>query len=813
MDPDRGDRPTGDRPTKVLVVRCGALRARGSRRCQAPAGPGRLVHMRSSLRWWSLLLVGCAAGPSPVDPALAPVAADLAPFVARQLREMEVPGACVAVLDVDPATGAERIWAEGFGVLRPDGPPMPARAVHRVASISKLFTATAAMVLVERGQLDLDAPVQRYLPGFAPRNPFDVPVTLRALLGHRAGIVREGPVGHYFDPSQPTLQATVASLNDTELVFAPGSAFKYSNPGVGVVGEVVARATGKPFEVALRELVLEPLGLRDSDFAPRADLVARQARGVMWTYDGRAIPTPEFAFGFGPAANLRSTVTDLVRFARSWFPSATRGVLSPQALQRMWQPADGTARGCGLGFFVRDFAGHRQVGHDGAVYGFASALRALPDDGIAVAVVCTKDFANEVAESIAARALAAALAARRGEVLPPPGFPVAVGVAAARSLAGLWLCGENWVELKERGGELFYDPNLGVRTRLRRAADGALVADDPLGCGGVRRLTMLSNGNPHDGECEYVRDDRAPGAPPPELLPLLGEYGWEHDALIVYEDRGRLGVLIEWVVRDLPEREGPDRYRFLPGLYGGDRLVFERDAAGGVVAAVVGGARFPRRPDPARSFRIVQRRPLAELRGPAAHAVLPAAPAGALPSDLVDLAALDPTLQVQLRYATADNFLGEPVYPADARARLQRPAAEALVRAQRALGAQGLGLVVLDAYRPWSVTKLFWDATPPAQREFVADPDKGSRHNRGCAVDLTLCDLATGQSIEMPSDYDEFTPRAYPDYPGGSSRQRHYRELLRRTMEAEGFAVYAREWWHFDYRGWQRYAVLDEPLR
>ncbi len=758
--------------------------------------------------------VGAPPSPPPQDPALARVAADLGPFVERQLREMRVPGCCVAVLDVDPVTGQSHRWASGYGTSRLDpAAVMPADAVHRVASISKLFADTAAMVLVERGWLDLDAPVQRYLPDFAPQNPFGAPVTLRHLMGHRAGIVRESPVGHYFDASEPGLSATVASLNDTALVHAPGSNFKYSNPAIGVVGEVVARVTKQPFEAAVRELVLVPLGLRDSDFAPRADLVARTADGVMWTYDGRTIPTPTFAFGYAPAANLRSTVMDLVEFAHSWFPDASPRVLKPATQAAMWELPPGVERGCGLGFFVQQFEGHRQVGHDGAVYGFASALRALPEQGLAVAVVCTKDFANEVAEAIADRAMSAALANRRGEALPPPAFPVAVGVAAARELAGHYLAGVDHVELLERDGELVYDPEVGVRTRLRRAADGALIADDPLAIGGGRRLTVLPNGNPHDGEVEYVRDETMPEPPPAELLPLLGEYGWDHNVLVVYEAHGQLGVLIEWVVRDLPVREGPNRYRFPPGMYRGDQLVFENDAQGRVVAAVVGGARFPRRADPPEGgFRIAPQRPIEELRTEAATAVPPAQPADLLPTELVDLATLEPSLQFDLRYATANNFLGTQVYPA-AIAKLQRPAAEALVRVHRRLAGQGLGLRIFDAYRPWSVTKVFWDATPPALRHFVADPSQGSRHNRGCAVDLTLYELATGAPVEMPSDFDEFTPRAYPDYPGGTTRQRHCRELLRRAMAAEGFAVYEHEWWHFDYRDWRRYPVGNEPLR
>ena len=757
-----------------------------------------------------LVLAACATS-APQHPALRAVADDLTTYIERQLREMGIPGATIAVLDVDPRTGEERLWARGYGEFAPGQGAMPADAVGRVASISKLFTDTAAMVLVQRGQLELDVPVQSYLPEFAPQNPFGAPVTLRALMGHRAGIVREPPVGHYFDPTAPSLQSTVASLNETALVHAPGTTYKYSNPGIGVVGEVVARVTGKPFEDAVRELVLDPLQLHDSDFAPRPDLLARKAHGIMWTYDGRAIPTPEWPFGYSPAANLYSTALDLVHFARSWMPDATTRVLDPVTQSSMWELPEGLDRGCGLGFFVSPFDGERMVRHGGAVYGFASTLQALPFQGLAVAVIVTKDFANEVSEAIADHALRSALANRRNEVLPPPAFPAPLGIESARKLAGHYRCGENWVELKERDGDLYYDPNIGVRTRLRRAADGALIADDPLGVGGARRLVILPNGNPHDGEVEYVRDDTPPPAPPDELLPLLGEYGWDHDVLVVYEDRGQLAVLIEWVVRDLPERVGPDHYRFLPGMYGGDQLVFERDGAGKVTAAVVGGARFPRRPDPDANFRITPVGDIATLRAAARLATPPTQPAGLRAFDLVDLRTVHPTIRFDIRYATTNNFLGTQVYERPI-AKMQRPAAEALGRVHEKLAAQGLGLCIFDAYRPWFVTKVFADATPASMQHFVADPRQGSRHNRGCAVDLTLHDLRTGEVIEMPSGFDEFTERAYPDYPGGTTRQRHYREVLRRAMQAEGFTVYEHEWWHFDFADWREYPVGNEPL-
>jgi len=177
-------------------------------------------------------------------------------------------------------------------------------------------------------------------------------------------------------------------------------------------------------------------------------------------------------------------------------------------------------------------------------------------------------------------------------------------------------------------------------------------------------------------------------------------------------------------------------------------------------------------------------------------------------ADLIELIKLDNTIKLDIRYATANNFVGRAVYT-EARAFLQRPAAEALVRVHKKLKDQGLGLVIFDGYRPWSVTKLFWEVVPEDKRKFVANPAKGSKHNRGCAVDLSIYDLKTGKLIDMPSGFDEFTERASPDYKGGTEKERGNRDLLRRLMEAEGFTVNPNEWWHFDYKDWEKYAIFD----
>lgn len=301
-----------------------------------------------------------------------------------------------------------------------------------------------------------------------------------------------------------------------------------------------------------------------------------------------------------------------------------------------------------------------------------------------------------------------------------------------------------------------------------------------------------------------------PPPPPPEAwLPLLGAYRHDTTQVHIVERNGQLQA---WHGRYFRlNGTGPD-YR-LPATspFPGQTLTFVRDAGGRVTALTIGGSSYRWEalgPEEGNTFQITPVHPVAELRR-IAKAAQPPAEAGPFRTpELVELIRLDPTFRLDIRYATTNNFMGAVFYE-QARAFLQRPAAEALVRVQTRLKPYGVGLLLHDAYRPWWVTKMFWDATPETLRTFVANPAQGSRHNRGCAVDLTLYDLKTGAVIEMPSGYDEFSPRAYSDYPGGTTRQRWYRKLLRDAMAAEGFGALPEEWWHFDYQDWRSYPIQN----
>jgi D-alanyl-D-alanine dipeptidase len=225
-----------------------------------------------------------------------------------------------------------------------------------------------------------------------------------------------------------------------------------------------------------------------------------------------------------------------------------------------------------------------------------------------------------------------------------------------------------------------------------------------------------------------------------------------------------------------------------------------------LAAALLLSPVFAQSPD--STFRINPLRPVAELEKEALASQPPHETGKFRKPDLVELMTLDPTIKLDIRYATTNNFLSTPMY-SQARAFLQRPAAEALLRAHHSLKAKGYGLLIHDAYRPWYVTKMFWEATPDDKKIFVANPAEGSKHNRGCAVDLTLYDLKTGAPVKMPSGYDEMSQRAYADYAGGTAEERARRQILREAMEHEGFTVYPQEWWHFDYQDWKQYPIMN----
>lgn len=772
------------------------------------------------MRYFAPILVMLAVAPMSVlgqEPGgkYAAAVGELRGWIEKEVALKDIPALSIAIVD-----DQETVWAAGFGhtdelkkTLAGPG------TVYRIGSVSKPIAALLLMLYVEQGKIDLDAPVRDYLPDFRPKNPSGKKITLRQALSHRSGLVRESPVGGYFDATKPSLADTVKSLNDTELVYEPETMTSYSNLGPCLSGVILEGIEKKPYPAIMKEKLFDPLGMADSAVELTDALRLKLPRALMTTYHGRNFPAPVFDLATTPAGNIYSTALDQAKLLSCLFArgkTAKGQMIKGESLEQMWTPQfakKGDKVGFGLGFFVSEFEGQRRVEHGGAVYGFATEFEALPDAKLGVVVMAARDVANGLTRHIAEVSLRHMLAAQAGKPLPKIEVSEPVGAAVAKAVAGVYRNGSKKVELETRDGRLWiWPPRAAMRLEVRKLGSNYIL-DDAFAFGvpfTIKDQTVTWN------KIEYTREP----TPEPRPIPvhwesLIGEYGPDHNRLTILEKDGLLQVLIEWAFL-YPLREISENVFAFPdyGMYHGHTITFQRDKTGHATAATAAHYRFERLPLPraGETFKLTPVRPIAELRKIALAAEPPKESNALLrAADLVEVTKLDPALRLDLRYATANNFLGELLYTA-ARAYLQRPAAEALVRVNKKLEPLGYGLLIHDAYRPWHVTKIFHDATPPRFHHFVADPAIGSRHNRGCAVDLTLYDRVTGKAVEMVSGYDEFSDRSYPDYVGGTAQQRARRGLLRQAMEAEGFTVFAAEWWHFDFNEWRSYPILNETF-
>ncbi len=310
----------------------------------------------------------------------------------------------------------------------------------------------------------------------------------------------------------------------------------------------------------------------------------------------------------------------------------------------------------------------------------------------------------------------------------------------------------------------------------------------------------------------FTHWDAPPPAPPPDEQRLVGLYGGRRAQVSIFEQDGML----------FAEGSGFSRSP-LGHAQRGVHVVAQQNHTGESGSRVlklteawplpfvtIGEDRLDRRDFDAEAAAFAQA-PKTIPTASVSRTKPPIDDGSTLPNDLISILDVAPGVRLDIRYASANNFMGFALYER-AVAFLQRPATEALGRVQASVARQGYGLIVHDAYRPWSITRLFWEAIPVQFRAFVANPALGSKHNRGCAVDVTLCDLATGAAVDMPGRYDEASRRSYADYTGGTTRQRWFRDRLREEMEVEGFAVQPEEWWHFDFKDWRNYPVSDIAL-
>lgn len=319
-----------------------------------------------------------------------------------------------------------------------------------------------------------------------------------------------------------------------------------------------------------------------------------------------------------------------------------------------------------------------------------------------------------------------------------------------------------------------------------------------------------------------------PNDAPKDIKYILGFYYGNGENILIRENNGRLELLYRTAQEDRSfasanlyplskvhfdsytlQESGP-----MSNTEAGVR--FERDTDGYGISCRVGGNTYSRyflgttQGERAKPFRLEERsaEDWAKLRAEAAKAAVPAALAAGEQAQLVDAASVA-GLKVNSVYAGSDNLFGAPLYSTP-KLFVAKDAAAALGRVQQRLAAYGYGLVLWDAYRPWSVSKLANLALPEGKKDMLEDPEvKGSVHNTGNAVDVGLYSLDSGEELDMGCGFDEPSLRQYASYAGGTSRERYLRSLLREEMELQGFKGIEMEWWHFEFGDCSKLAHLN----
>jgi serine beta-lactamase-like protein LACTB len=432
----------------------------------------------------------------------------------------------VSSVDIALIDDSRIVWEEGFGDQDATaGIRATERTAYRVGSISKLITATAVLQLQEKKLLDIREPIERYAPEAVFRNPFNprVPITLRHLLTHTAGILRESPVGSCFG---------------TELVHPVGKRACYSNLGPTVAGYIVEKTAGVPFTEYARKNILATAFMV---------CLFRDREGEC----GR-IPSKE----------------SLRRMFTVQFPVKT---VAPE--------------GYGLGYYVSRFEGRRIVSSSGNVYGYTSAFAALPKEKVGVVVLNNVDCANGFNDKIVQKALGLLLNARLAARIPPLPQPIDLKGRNLDEYAGKYSATKHDAWASIENGELnlwiIGEPHL-----LRPIGEDRFLSDGRMEYGAEFEFLRDSGGRVaalKTGSLEYkkVPDLRSSGDLPEDLRRYCGEYGWPHNILRVYGKDGKLTCLVEWFSEYPLERAGGSTFVFPDfGLYDGERIESIEDAGG-----------------------------------------------------------------------------------------------------------------------------------------------------------------------------------------------------------------------------------------
>lgn len=497
--------------------------------------------------------------------------------VQSELRQYGIGGISLALTD-----GQRLVHAAGYGEAKRD-------SVFRAGSISKLFNALAVMQLAEAGKLSIDAPFIALPGAVLPVNPFPdaPPITLRQMLCHRSGIQRESPVGGYLDDSGPTLAATCESVRGCVVVTPPNAKTRYSNIAPSLAGHVVAAVSGRAFENYQQEHVFGPLGMSQSAWLLRDIPGDRVVASRMRVADGKGGftrgVTPLFDLGTVPAGNLFTTAPDLAQFVMMLDAkgSGKNGrLVREETLAEMTKPQLDPAGAFGLGFALGKFRAHPSIGHNGAVYGYSTALLYLPDARLGVIVLANEDIVNARVGRLANLALSLMLEIKTGEQPPPP-----VATGAGKPLddfAGVYESQSFWCELAVKNGIL--EGSFASQPCVLTPSGGdTFVLNSRIHDDTPVTFARNASGSPGGftvGLQKFNRIAQKRAGIPDAWRRYVGSYGPRFVPIIIHEKFGRLYATTENMVdyRMMPV----NRHAFLlpPGMYDDEHAVFLTDNDG-----------------------------------------------------------------------------------------------------------------------------------------------------------------------------------------------------------------------------------------
>eukprot|EP01133_Synstelium_polycarpum_P001158 gene1158-1326_t len=776
--------------------------------------------------------------------------------------------------------------------------PVPSleKSLFRVASVSKLFTCIALLQLVEKGVVKLSDPISKYMPQCTPSSPEGMEkdayktITVFHLMRHTSGMIREPIEGNYFNRSQCDLPALVESMSRSVLVNRPGTVQKYSNAAISLVAYIVEVASGEMFEDYVEKHVLKPIGMCNTTFknihtATRVidESEVRTAVGHMWRYwdeDSTSVnvyqESPTTHFGMNGAGGLRATLPEICSFMRVFLnggdpligEETMRQMLTPQPFDspvpaNKTYAANPTIYTRGLGAEVDQIYGLLYAKHGGAINGFASDFRVLPQLGIGIYTVCTLDCNNSLSTQLVEYALQLILLT----CTPSPALPIdvaAVALAHNHSKGSLRaiaipsdfdICGQYVMQPPgPNDNHRFkivpsYNGKTYIRTNFYSSLGwipagltagkqiGQLITNDRLSYAQPLQLFHSPDGidtaigpflrqKSDVDSLEYKPYNRLPSvvSQPPAEIPaflraVIGHYEAKDHMTLVFEEDGVLMMCIEWFfiysMRLVQNTKDFIEFKLTTDcLYNDETVIIRIDSNGKPIRFELAGIPFIYKhvgPVPGEQQDGISPPEVIEELLKQSYNVPCPHPAPA-EHGLVDLSSISPTLRLDVKYATTDNFAGVKLYNL-AKSFLHKSAAQSLARAHQWLAQWGVGLIIFDAYRPWHVTWTMAEGVRPEFRGlYVADPAKGSVHNRGGAVDLTLYDLTTGEIIPMQGEFDEMSIRSHRSYFGGTSRQRWFKKLLTIAMCNHDFIPYPQEWWHFDFNFQNMQPVLNIAL-